>query len=88
MIAVIGAENRVIGRHAEPMRALENPLAPGAQEVAITIEHGDRMRAPAEHIDLIPAIDGHRRHLIEIPAIRQSCPIGDQSIFEVTAAQD
>ena len=45
MVAVVGAENRVIGRHAEPVGALDYALATGAQKIAVRVEDDDRMRA-------------------------------------------
>ena len=87
MIAVVRAEDRVIGRHTEAMRPFEDALAPGAEECPIAVEHRDGMGAPAEHIDLVAGINGHGGNFMKVPAIGKSRPVGNQAIPEVPAAE-
>ena len=51
VIAVVGQPQRVVGRHVDAVRAVEDPLAPGAQEVALAVEDDHRVRAAVERVD-------------------------------------
>ena len=88
MIAVIGAQDGIVGRDAEPMRALEDAFTPRSQEIAIGIEYRDGVFATAEDIDPVRPVHGHRGDLVEIPAVGQFGPIGDEAIREVSGPQD
>src|SRR3954447_11396969 len=70
--------------HAVRARVL--PLAPGAQEVAVAIEHHHRVVAAIEDIDVVFRIDADRADLLERPAVRQLRPILGDAVLEVAAA--
>jgi hypothetical protein len=40
-------------------------LAPGAQEIALAVEHHDRVLAPIEGIDIIFVVDSDRSDFLE-----------------------
>src|SRR6202012_3403647 len=61
--------------HEDAMRAGKQTLAPGAQEIAIAVEHDHRVFAAIEHIDVVVAIDADRADLLERPAWRQLRPV-------------
>src|SRR5208283_4766693 len=56
------------------VRALEERLAQGAQEIPITIEHDHRMPAAIEHINPVLRVDADAADIAVIPTVRQLPP--------------
>ena len=88
MRAVIGAEDRVVGRHVHAVRARENALAPRPQEVAVPVEHDHRVFAAVEHIDIVVAVHADRADLVERPAVGEFSPAFLDTIPEVAGSQN
>ena len=88
MIAVVGEEHRVVRRHVQAMRAREQPLTPGAQEIAFAVEHHHRMLAAIEHIDVVLLVDAHRADFVQRPSRRHLRPVVDLLVTVVAAADD
>ena len=74
VVAVVGAVEIVVGVDVHAVRALEQALAPRAQEIALAIEHDHRVLAAIEDVDPILAVHADRRHVLEIPARRAASP--------------
>ena len=70
VVAVVGQEYRPVGRHGDPVRAGEHPLAPGLDEVAILVEHDHRVLAPIERVHVVVSVAAHGSHLSERIAVR------------------
>ena len=60
VVAVIGQPDRVVGRHEDAVRAAKHPLAPGAQEIAVAVEHEHRVLAAIEGVDVVLRVDADR----------------------------
>ena len=88
MVAVVGAVERVVAVDVDAVRAAEQAFAPGAQEVAVAVEHHHRMLAAVEDVDAVLAVDGDRRDVAELPAVGQLGPVLDHAITMLAAAQD
>ena len=58
VVAVVGAIEIVVGVDVQPVRAMEDALAPGAQEIALAVEHHHGVLAAIEDVDLVLAVDG------------------------------
>src|SRR5437763_13722722 len=54
----------------DAMRPSEQPLAPGAQQVAAVVEHRDRMVAAVEAVDIVLAVDADRGAIAEHALVR------------------
>ena len=65
MTGVVGQEHGVIGRHMDAVRPRILALAPGAQEIALAVEHHDRVLASVENIDIVLGVDADRPDLFE-----------------------
>src|SRR5262249_19909295 len=63
-------------------------LAPGAQKIALTVEHHDRVLAAVEDVYIVFGINPHGPDLLERPSVRQLRPILDDAVFEIPAAND
>jgi hypothetical protein len=59
----------------DAVRTAEHPLAPGAQQIAFGIEHGDRVLAAIESIDPILPVDPDRRAVAQCDLLRHLRPI-------------
>jgi len=88
MAAIIGQKHRVIGHHVDAMRTRILALAPRAQEFAGAVEHHDRVLAAVEHVDIVVAVDTDPADFLEGPAVGQFRPIGNDTVFELPAAND
>jgi hypothetical protein len=64
MAAIIGQEDRIIGRHMDAVRPGILPLAPGAQKIALAIEDHHRVLAAIEDVDAILAVNPDGRGLL------------------------
>ena len=70
----------------DAVRARVLPLAPGAQEVAVLIEHHHRVIAAIEGVDVVVGVDPDRGDLFEGPAVGQLRPVLDDPVCEFAAA--
>ena len=70
------------------MSALEHAVAPGAQKVAVAVEHDHRMLAAGEAIELVFIVNRHRRHFVKRPVIGQFAETFDHFITKITAANN
>ena len=86
VVAVIGQPDRAVRGHEHAVRARENPLAPGTQEIAVAVEHDHRMLAAIEHVDIVVAVDADRADFLERPAGWQLRPVLDRLVGVVAAA--
>src|ERR1700693_3383771 len=75
MVAVVGQPYRVVGRDMDPVRPAEHTLAPGAQQVAVLVEHRDRMVAAVEGVDIVVAVDPDSGAIAEHDLTRNLGPI-------------
>jgi len=57
MPAIVGEEHRVIGGHEHAVRPRVLVFTPGAQKVAVTIEHQHWVVAAVKDIDIVVAVD-------------------------------
>src|SRR5947209_4245306 len=88
MAAIVGEVDRLVRPYMHAVRARVLPLAPGAQELAVTVEHHHRVVAAIEHIDVVLRVDADGAHFLERPAVRQFRPVLDNAVFEVAGADD
>src|SRR5580704_7574776 len=88
MSAVIGQIDRIVRPHMNAVRPRILALAPGAQKIALAIEHHDRMFAAIENVDVVPGVDADCPDLLERPAFRQLRPILDDTVFEIAGANN
>ena len=75
VVAVIGQIDRVVRAHMDAVRAAEHPLAPGAQQIAFSIEHGDRVLATIKGIDPLLSVDPDCGAVTQCDFRRQLRPI-------------
>src|SRR6202040_3288312 len=88
MAAVVGQIDRIVRPHMNAVRPRILALAPGAQKIALAIEHHDRMFAAIENVDVVPGVDADCPDLLERPAFRQLRPILDDTVFEIAGANN
>jgi hypothetical protein len=89
VVAVVGQPQGLVGRHVDAVGAMEHALAPGAQEVAVAIQHDHRVLAPIERVDAILLVDAHRGDVgVEFLPRRQLCPAVDDLVSIGARAQD
>src|SRR5436305_1393464 len=88
MVAIISAVEVIVGVDMEPVRAVEEALAPARDEVAVAVEDHHRMGAAVEHIDAIAAVNGNGGDIAEIPAVWQLGPILNHAIAMLARAQN
>ncbi len=86
--AVIGQVDAVVRPHVDAMGARPQAFAPGAQEIALAVEHHDRVFAAIERVNIVLGVDPDGGDLLERPAGRQLRPILDDAVFEVAATDD
>src|SRR4029078_9704348 len=67
--------------------AMKHALAPGAQEVALPIEHHHRVLAAVEDVDLVLACNGDGRYVLEGPTVGKLGPVLDHAVAMLAAAQ-
>ena len=87
VIAVVGEKNRVVGADGRAVRALENPVAPGAQKIAIAVEDDHRMLAAGKTVNLILLIDRHRGNFVKRPFVGQLAPAFDHFVTIIAASE-
>src|SRR6266849_6763093 len=88
MVAVIGAIEIVLGVDVQPMRAIEQALAPARDKIALAVEHHHRMGAAIEDVDTVLAVDRDRGDIAEIPAVRQLRPILHHAVAMLARAEN
>src|SRR6266567_4889436 len=88
VVTVVSAVQMIVSVDVEPVRAVEEALAPALDEVAVAVEDHHRMGATVEHIDAIPAVDGDGGDILEVPAVRQLRPILNHAIAMLARAQN
>ena len=76
------------GRHVDAVRSRVLALAPGAQEIAVAVEHHHRMLAAVEDIDVVAAVDPDPADLLERPALGQFRPVGIDPVSVVPVSDD
>jgi TolB-like protein/class 3 adenylate cyclase/lipoprotein NlpI len=87
VVAVVGQPDRVVRREMDAVRPGEDAFAPGADEIAVAVEHRDRMRAAVEGIDPVMAVDADRGDIAQLDLVRKLCPIGANLEREPAAAE-
>ena len=87
VVAVVGAIERVVAVDVQAVRAVEHALAPGAQEIALAVEHHHGVLAAVEDVDLVLAVDGDGGDVLEGPAVGQLGPVLHHAIAMLAAAQ-
>src|SRR6185437_1347062 len=87
MVAVIGAPDRLVRPHVDAVRAMEQPLAPRGEEIALAIEDDHRVGAAIEDVDAVAMIDGDPRDLLQRPAVGQPAPALRDAIEEATGPE-
>ncbi len=81
VVAVVGEPESVVRRHVDAVRAAKHPFAPGAQEVALAVEHDHRVLAPIEGVHPVLRVDPDRGHVgVELPPRRQLRPVVDDLV--------
>ena len=89
VVAVIGQPHRVVGRHVDTVRAAKHPLAPGAQEVALAVEHDHGVPASIERVHPVLRVDADRGDVgVEFLPWRQLRPVVDDLVAICARAQD
>ncbi len=84
VIAIVGEVDRVVRREVQPMRMLEDALAPGAQDIAVAVENDHRMVAAVKRIDIVVAIDAYRGDIVQAPIRGPFCPAFHRAVPEFT----
>jgi hypothetical protein len=59
MVPVVGQVDSVVGPHGDSMSTLEQPFAPGAEEISLAVEDDDGMLSPAEDIDAVFSVHAY-----------------------------
>src|SRR6185437_1539070 len=75
VVAIVGAPDRVIRTDMHAVRAVEQALAPGTEEVARPIEHRHRVFAAGEDVDVVLAVDADGGDLPVMPSGGQRAPV-------------
>ena len=71
-----------------PCARVEQALAPGAQEIAVAVEHHHRVLAAIEDVDLVLAVDADRGDVLERPAVGQLRPVLDHAVAILAISDD
>ena len=71
----------------QAMCAVEHALTPGAQELAVAIEHHHRMLAAVEDIDAVLVVHRDGGDIREGPAVGNLRPVFDDFVFEVAGSE-
>ncbi len=88
VVGVVGQPDRVVRRHEDAMRARIDPLAPGAQEVALAVEDAHRVLAAVEGIDVVVLVDPDGGNIgVEFHPRRQFRPAVMDLVAEAVRAQ-
>ena len=74
VVAVVGQPDRVVRRDMDAVRPGEDPLAPGAQQIAVVVEHRDRMVAAVEGVDIVLPVDPDRGAIAEHDLVGEFWP--------------
>jgi hypothetical protein len=63
VVAVIGEPQGAVRRHVKPVRAVKDPLAPRAQDIALAVQHYHGVAPTVEGVHAILRVHAHRRHV-------------------------
>src|SRR5688572_31985305 len=88
VVAVVGEKDRVVRPDGRAVRPFEDAVAPGAQKIAVPIEHDDRMFSAREAVNLIFVIHGYGGDFMKRPIVRQLAPTFDHFVTVLTASYD
>jgi len=75
MVSIIGAVDAPIVADMNAVRPGEYPLAPGANDRSVPVEHDHWVVAAIEEIDIVVAVDGDSGHIAYLQPVRQSTPV-------------
>ena len=87
VVGIVGQPEGFIRRNEHTVRRGKQTLTPGAQEIAVAVEHDHRVFAAVEDIDIVPGIDTDSADLLERPAGRQLGPVFDRFVGVVAVPQ-
>jgi hypothetical protein len=88
MAAIVGQIDRIVRPHMNAVSPRIMALTPGAQKIALAIEHQDRVFAAVEDVDIVLGVDPDRPDLLERPTVRQLRPILDDAVLEIAGANN
>ena len=74
VVAIVGTINSIIRSHGDAVGPGEHSLAPGAEKVALAIEHDHRVLSPVEGVNVILGVGADGGNFFEAPSIRESAP--------------
>ena len=74
VVAVVGAEDGIVGTHGYAVGPGVSALAPGPEEVAVLVEDDHGVLAPVEGIDVVVGVHAHCGYFFESPAVGQLAP--------------
>src|SRR3989338_6693648 len=74
VIAVVRAVDGVVRTHRDPVGALEETFAPGAEKAPVAIEDDDGMLPPAEQINSVLSVHSYCGDLAIGPSVEQLAP--------------
>jgi hypothetical protein len=86
MVPIVGAVNTVIGPHVTAVGPMKQTFTPGAEEIAVSVEHYHRMFTAIEHEYRVVAVDGNARYIAKLPTIRESRPVLFNPIAVIASA--
>src|SRR6266487_278213 len=78
VLEIVGEPHGSVGIDGDAVGAPHLSFAPGAEELAVTIEDDDGVLAPREAEDVVLGVDGDARDLDEVPPLRQLAPALDR----------
>src|SRR5260221_8443292 len=87
VVAVIGAIDRFVRPHMDAVGTMEQPLAPGGEEIALAVEDHHRMGAAIEDVDAVAMVDADSGNLLQRPAVGQLAPALRDAKAEPTGAK-
>src|SRR3989304_1281941 len=74
VVAVVRQPDLAVGPDGDAVGAADEPLAPGAEEVPLPIEHDDRGLAPVEDVHVVTGVHRHAGRFDVAPALGQLPP--------------
>src|SRR5262249_50942770 len=87
VVAVIGQPDRIVSPHMDAVRPGKDAFAPGTQEIAVPVEHHDRVLAAIKGIDVIVSVDADRGDVAQHNLIGRLGPIVADGVSELPAAE-
>jgi hypothetical protein len=77
VVSVIGAVEGLVCGEEDTVRVAEEPLPPGALDVAGRVEDDHGVLTPVEDEDPVVPVYRHAGHVAEVPALGQPRPVGN-----------